>query len=144
MSVVYQSDYWIILLPHPFEGIAPQHLTDVEVPPAEYPSDWAEQKAKEWVAEEPECRQIIKSCGWAVHVCESFKWRQPALPLIEGCLVAHKGNDDTVSGLYLGVAAYGEFAGGYFDEDSRDAKRAGPDVPHSAFYDSPADLQAGE
>ena len=126
MSLWYYSDYWF-----------------VNTEEQGFPPDWADQKAKELVADEPGCRKIVKSCGWAVLVEESFKNRPPRLPKVEGCLVAHKGCDSmSAMSLHLGITAYGEFVEKEFDEPVPDDPI--PDTPHCAIYDNPVDLRAGE
>jgi hypothetical protein len=110
MSMVFYSHYWFVALDDPLYATGEDKR----------PADWAEQCAKEWVAEEPEARSIVRSCGWAAEVREAFKDRPPRFRDFPGVLVAHCGVDsDSPTSLTLGVAAFNEFVGKDFDKEKQ-------------------------
>jgi hypothetical protein len=95
--VIY-THYWFVALDDPlYSG-------------QKHPDDWAEHCALQWVAEEPEARSIVRSCGWAVMVREKkSSGLPPRLPDFPGLLVAHCGVDNlSDKSLTLGVAAFQE------------------------------------
>jgi hypothetical protein len=95
MSTMYYSTYWF--------------LNNDQHHPEKLPPDWAEQKAKEWVAEEPECREIVRSCGWATEVKEAFKNRPPRWRDFDRVAVVHLGVDtDSATRVSLGLTVSGE------------------------------------
>ena len=97
MSIRYSSSYWFLN----------DECDDPEFD--KLPPDWAEQKAKEWVAEAPGCRRIVRSCGWAAEIYESFKNRPPRFRDFPGVIVVHCGDNSFNLALTLGVAACGEY-----------------------------------
>ena len=101
MSFYSDTTYWFLNIGHPSDYPMDQ--------PPPHPPDWAEQKAKEWVAEAPEAREIVRSCGWAVMVRERRKNLLPAWRDFEGVAVAMLSFDDGVGlGMGLGMAAHGQ------------------------------------